>query len=62
MIEIEYLHSSTLEPSSADAVDEELRFLVGVVQHYLQDRNIPHVIGGESKLTYMRSLNRPGAR
>jgi hypothetical protein len=57
-VEIEYLHSRTLEPSSADVVDKELRFLVGVVQRYLQDCNIPHVTGGESKLTYMRSLNR----
>ncbi len=60
-VEIEYLHSRTLKPTSADAVDEELRFLVGVVQRYLQGRNIPHVTGGESKLTYLRSLNRPGA-
>ncbi|MGH3687635.1 MAG: hypothetical protein ACRDQ9_01785 [Pseudonocardiaceae bacterium] len=59
-VEIEYLHSRTLEPGSADAVDEELRFLVSVVQRYLQSSNIPHVSGGESKLTYMHSLNRPG--
>lgn len=60
-IEIEYLHSRTLEPTSADAVDEELRYLVGVVQRYLQGRNIPYVTGGESKLTFMRSLTRRGA-
>lgn len=60
-VEIEYLHSRTLESASADAVDEELRFLVGVVQRYLQGRNIPYVTGGESKLTYLRSLKRSGA-
>lgn len=59
-VEIEYLHSRTLQSTSADVVDEELRFLIDVVQRYLQRRNIPHVTGGESKLTYMRSLNRPG--
>ncbi|MGH3550649.1 MAG: hypothetical protein ACRDQU_21525 [Pseudonocardiaceae bacterium] len=60
-VEIEYLHSRTLARTSADAVDEELRFLVDVVQRYLRSRNISHVTGGESKLTYMRSLNRSGA-
>jgi hypothetical protein len=59
-VEIEYLHSRTLQSTSADAVDDELRFLVGVVQRYLQDRNIQHITGGESKLTYLRSLTRPG--
>lgn len=54
-VELEYLHSRTLNTSAQFAI-EELIVLVEATRAYLDRAGIPHKYVGESKLTYLRSL------
>ncbi|HEX5404632.1 MAG TPA: hypothetical protein VFX16_20275 [Pseudonocardiaceae bacterium] len=54
-VEIEYLHSRTLNDDAADAVDTELATLTAATRTYLDNVGIAHQ-PGESKLTYLRTL------
>jgi hypothetical protein len=54
-VEVEYLHSRTLNDDAADAVDTELAMLSAAARTYLDSVGIAHQ-SGESKLTYLRTL------
>lgn len=54
-VEVEYLHSRTLDVTARDAVETELATMKSAVQAYLDRVGIDH-LPGESKLAYMRSL------
>lgn len=54
-VEVEYLHSRTLNDDAADAVNTELATLSHATRTYLDGVGIAHQ-PGESKLTYLRSL------
>lgn len=54
-VEVEYLHSRTLDVTARDAVETELTTLRSATHAYLDRVGINHR-PGESKLSYMRSL------
>ncbi|HET9253771.1 MAG TPA: hypothetical protein VFO16_01035, partial [Pseudonocardiaceae bacterium] len=54
-VEVEYLHSRTLDMTASDAVVTELTTMRNATQAYLDRVGIGHR-PGESKLSYMRSL------
>lgn len=58
-IEVEYLHTRTLDPrhsSAAESLDTELGQLMQLVRDYLHRQDIPYCRPGESKRTWLRRL------
>lgn len=58
-IELEYLHTRTLDPRrspAAESIDTELDQLVQLVRNYLHRQDIPYSRPGESKRTWLRRL------